>query len=200
MKEIKAKTKRQTKNGVTGVLLIIVLLICVILWPYISIAFSFILDMFGAAYLPPPKIEHGEFPFKLEYELNGEIVVVEDVLVCDYVGTYRLGVGGKISRRWESYIAGTGEKLLVLLEISKTPTSYQIIDYPMGSAGNYMGDGDNPQPKVFSEDAGFYEKSPNSTYAGVVSADELLKKYGIKIISWEIASPIKNEFGGYYPK
>jgi len=33
---------------------------------------------------PHPEITHGEFPFRLVYEINGQRQVIEDTLTCDF--------------------------------------------------------------------------------------------------------------------
>ena len=39
----------------------------------------------------PPQIETGEFPFVVEYEMNGENFVIEDTVVCEF-NRYELSV------------------------------------------------------------------------------------------------------------
>ena len=40
---------------------------------------------------PMPEITYGEFPFRLVYELNGEQIVIEDIIICEFDG---FGMGG----------------------------------------------------------------------------------------------------------
>ncbi|MNU01467.1 hypothetical protein D3C72_2448840 [compost metagenome] len=42
--------------------------------------------------------------------------------------------------------------------------------------------------------AAFIEADGRSTTSGIVNADDLLKLYNIKLISWDIAKPITNSF------
>ena len=49
--------------------------------------------------LPEPKIKYGEFPFVLTYEVDGEIRVIEDTIVCEYEGlTYTLTFKDKLPK------------------------------------------------------------------------------------------------------
>lgn len=36
---------------------------------------------------PQPTIKHGQFPFRLEYELNGQRKIIEDTLICEFDGS-----------------------------------------------------------------------------------------------------------------
>ena len=41
---------------------------------------------------PSPAIRYGEFPFRLEYELNGERFIIEDTLIATFIGRRRGGI------------------------------------------------------------------------------------------------------------
>ncbi|WP_350339123.1 hypothetical protein [Paenibacillus polymyxa] len=36
-----------------------------------------------------PEITYGKFPFRLEYEINGQRKVIQDTLICEYDGWFR---------------------------------------------------------------------------------------------------------------
>ena len=36
--------------------------------------------------IPTPEITSGEFPFRIEYELNGEFHVIEDIVIAEFDG------------------------------------------------------------------------------------------------------------------
>lgn len=141
-----------------------------------------------------PTIKHGEFPFCLIYEINGETIEVKDTLICDYDGLIADAAQG-IYRKWKSSLK-SGKARIVLfqnheIEIFFTPN---INNWEAGAF--YMGDNE------------IYDKInipfPNAWYtsdfesrrlnAYIISAEELLEKYKIKLLSWEIAPPIENEF------
>lgn len=83
---------------------------------------------------PLPEITYGEFPFRLEYELNEELHVIEDTLIVEFDG-FGMNEGIGRYRRWTSRLA-SGEDLVLLLEVSDNK---QIFYFP-GPANYYMGD------------------------------------------------------------
>jgi len=48
---------------------------------------------------PEPEITYGEFPFRLEYEIDGERFVIEDVVIVEFMGSFR---GNPTTRPWRS--------------------------------------------------------------------------------------------------
>jgi len=147
---------------------------------------------------PKPEITYGEFPFRLEYEINGERMVIYDTLICEYDGIgANTGVGKY--REWKSRLASGAEEV-ILLEVENPTGKYftdkvltKIIYYSPGSAAYYMGDNETYEHKF--PNASFYELyEDGTTVRGVVFADELYEKYNIKLISWEPSDPITNSF------
>ena len=141
---------------------------------------------------PRPEITYGEFPFRLVYELNGEEIVVEDTVVCKFDG-FGLSWGGDGKwRKWKSYLASNGEQDVLLLVVNKE----MKIFYSVGGADYYMGD---KKEYVYAPDY-TYHQFPNAYYSnrnglsGLILADKLLDKYGIKLISFEPSDPIQNTF------
>ena len=59
---------------------------------------------------PLPEIKYGEFPFRLEYEINGQRVVVEDTIVCEFDGIGWNGTMGEKYRKWKTYLASGREQ------------------------------------------------------------------------------------------
>jgi len=158
----------------------------------------------GMQSLPNPKkpeISYGEFPFRLEYEINGERMVIYDTLICEYDGIgANTGVGKY--RKWKSRLA-SGAEAVILLEVEnpvgKLSTANiltQTICYNPGSAAYYMGDiGENQTYKHNFPNASFYEiYDDNRIVRGVIYENELYEKFNIKLISWEPADPITNSF------
>lgn len=162
----------------------IVLYITVLPWLMIFIGSFFLPSP------PRPEVTYGEFPFRLEYEINGKRKVIQDTLICEYDG---IGVdeGRGKYREWKERLA-SGNHNIMLLKVNDTKEIYY---YP-GSAKYYMGDMKEGVTYTQSfPNARYFEKyTDGSTRDGIILADELLTKYNIKLISWEYTPPIKNNF------
>ena len=146
---------------------------------------------------------YGEFPFKLEYELTGKKYTVEDVWVCEFNG-FGSNEGFGKHRQWKGKVKSTGEDKIVLLEVDEPieldwqgiPMT-QTIYYLPGPARYYMGDMIGVAgtfSHYFPEAFCFEYFFPFSTSDSRLSAEELYKKFGIKLINWEYTPPIKNTF------
>lgn len=140
---------------------------------------------------PKPKVKSAEFSFRLEYKINGETRVIEDVFVTQYIHNKR-----GVARTWSGHIKDSEEKNVLLLE-RDSEKLYYMIHFP----AYYMGDEKKYSPYNYPEFAPFfkvykndYSKVYKSDY-NTVFLDELLEDYGIELISWEIDPPIVNAFG-----
>lgn len=166
-------------------LLVVVVIAYVTVWPWVMIGL-------GSSLLPnpsEPEITSGEFPFRLEYEMNGERKIVQDTLICEYDGIGWNEGQGKY-RKWKQRLASGNEKI-TLLKVDETKEIY----YPPGSTDYYMDD--LKEYEKFSHifpNAAFIEKSDRITHSGIIRSNELVEKYNIKLISWEPSLPIKNSF------
>ena len=149
-----------------------------------------------------PEIKYGEFPFRLEYEINGQAIVIEDTIICKHNGHS----GGNWWSNWNaSLTSGEQEKFswtmynqAIYLKIDDVNN----ICFLLGSADHYMGlykfynvlgnehDYDSYQVRAFQIVGSDFPVS--ATGAQLISDDELLNKYGIRIISWEPSPPIEN--------
>lgn len=171
----------------TQVILIVLvaLVFCIVALPWALIYIGLLLQPDP----PRPEITYGEFPFKLVYEINGERKVIQDTVICEYDGVGMDEGQGK-HRKWKQrYVSGN--KNITLLKINNNSE----IVYSEGSANYYMGDlKEYEQYNPLFPDAIIIEKDIGSTSEGLIRADELLKKYHIKLISWEPSPPIKNTF------
>ncbi|MBG9736742.1 hypothetical protein [Paenibacillus alvei] len=138
---------------------------------------------------PSPRITYGEFPFRLEYEINGQRKVVEDTLICEFDGIGSDEGRGKF-RKWNERLASKNEEIILL----KVDDTKRIIYYP-GSAEYYMGDLDTTLEHDSSFPNGLIiEKNDRITSTRLILADQLLEQYKIKLISWDYTQPIKNSF------
>lgn len=138
---------------------------------------------------PEPAITYGEFPFRLEYELNGQRMVIQDRLICEYAGVGSDEGRGKY-REWKEKLAN-GEERVTLLVVDENTEIF----YDPGPAYYYMGD--------MQERKSFIHKFPNAlvmrkdgkfTTYSLIEASELLQQYNIQLIRWEYTQPIENSF------
>ena len=139
---------------------------------------------------PRPAIEYGEFPFRVEYEIHGEVIVVEDTVICEFDGFDWNAGEGKV-RVWKSRLAsGSKTKGLTMLTIDDTHRVYCTI---VAEPRYYMDDSSpinpNISPAILIEDTTSWTSMPR-----VIPDDELLEQYGIRLISWEMSAPIVNGF------
>lgn len=145
-------------------------------------------------YPKEPTIKYGEFPFSLIYEIDGKTIEVKDTLICAYDG-FAADAAQGVYRKWKSYLK-SGKTRVVLyqnheMEIFFTPN---INHWEAGAF--YMGDTEVydkiniPFPNAWYTND-FESKRLN---AYIISADEMLEKYNIKLLNWEISPPIKNTF------
>ena len=150
----------------------------------------------------PPEITYGEFPFRLTYELNGEIIVIEDTIICEYNGipnwTYP-------KREWKSHLKSANERIILLNfrplgEATENGDNMLELYFDYGNAEYYMGDinsayaGESArEPKIGRVNYILENSSGNIVYHFFL-ADTVYERYGIKILSWEVSPPIENRF------
>ena len=155
----------------------------------------------------PPQIVTGEFPFVVEYEMNGENFVIEDTVVCEFNGYDLSALTFNKPRSWRSKLkSGEKEKLLIIREDNKPSAikegrhnEWAELRVFYGSEEHYMGD---PTAKslthrypqfIYYET---YTENGESRYRwGTELTEEDLKKYfGITVKRFEFSEPIKNKF------
>lgn len=176
---------------------VIILVAVIILSPIIVI---FLLNLFAWSSVfigtwlftpnpPKPEITYGEFPFEIIYEIDGEVITINDVYVCQYDGIGANEGSGKY-REWKGYIKSSGEEELILFEDGNLKLACSL-----GDPKYYMSDPSMPTqeytPKIF------YIISPNEfggTSSGTMDIEPILEQYKIKLISWKLSEPIKNSF------
>ncbi|MBQ9986224.1 MAG: hypothetical protein IJP38_07960 [Oscillospiraceae bacterium] len=142
-----------------------------------------------------PKIVYHEFPICLEYEVNGKYTKVEDIVVCKFDG-FAFNEGNGKFRRWIAYLRSGNSRITLFKE-----DDIEIYYFPIKE--------DSRLPGVLMGDAEFYTGGIGGTFPDawittnyddktvndyLISKDELLDKYKIRLISWECAPPIKNIF------
>lgn len=152
----------------------------------------------------PPTIKHGEFPFHLKYEMNGQTYEINDTVICNFDKIEINGGGfGKI-RWWEEHLKSGMSRFTLVSDnnvnsiFNPNRINSQIeVFYNYGSATYFMGDpsgatSEKPQFEYLET----YSKGPNTIVndATPLTADQLEKNFGIKIISYKVSPLIKNTF------
>ncbi len=155
----------------------------------------------------PPMIPEGEFPFYVEYEMDGKRYVIEDTVVCSFDG-YDNSAWFVRPRKWnESLKSGDNDKLTILREEnsysvlkpkrlnerSSLLLNYGIAEYYMDDKLNLI-DLVNKKPGFYYSES--YSTDERTTYVKVqkLSEKELEKYFGINVIRFEFSKPIKNKF------
>ena len=148
-----------------------------------------------------PRIKSGEFECKLTYELNGEIIVIEDTIICEYTGTEMIGEAG-FQRKYTSKLK-SGKKELVMLDLQgqgvKDKFGREILYFYFywGNAEYLMGDtedGTERATQPFGEFVYKYDAGNDKEYEHILNAEYVYENFGLKIIDWECDSPLENSF------
>ncbi len=150
--------------------------------------------------IPEPEITYGEFPFRIEYELDGQLNIIEDTVIAEFNGCEFSAGSMKRERRWRSRLASGREDLPFGDDLG--------IYFSRGSAQYYMGENVQsmslkPHIALRNLEEGFKREVDfilgESGYIRTVlnfgEAQEVLTQYGITLINWEISEPIVNNFG-----
>ncbi len=182
------------------------IIILAIIWGIINVG-SVIFALYGM-FVPQntPQITYGEFPFYVEYEMDGERYVIEDTIICEFDG-YDSSAWFAKPRTWNIKLKSGDESKCVLNREENTQSiltpkrinlrSALVIDY--GSPEYYM---DDPNGwSMIDKEASFeyreYWKASEKVYDTEntkLNKKELEKYFGIKIIKFEFSKPIKNKF------
>ena len=150
---------------------------------------------------PKPEIKYGEFPFRLEYELNGELKVIEDTIICEFDGFESLGTAGKY-RVWKTYLKSGNERIILLDfrsvdEINELGRKMIALYFFYGSGEYYMDDEYDFRKRAgndISKVSYIYQYSAEEIRYASYTAEEAFERYGIKLISWEPSEPIVNSY------
>ena len=139
--------------------------------------------------IPAPAVTYAEFPFEVVYEIDNEVVTVNDVFVCEFDGFAWNENEGK-HRQWRGYVKSTGKDHLVLLEEGSLTIACKL-----GTAAYYMSDPSMDGAGEFTPYL-YYTRTYASggVSTSVAGLDKLLEQYGISIISWKLSKPIENHF------
>lgn len=183
-------------------------LLGIIILIFIDTGFSVLTPLVGPYGPDPlePSIKHAEFPFELVYKINGKRKTIKDILICEYDG-----IGGEVDtykcREWESSFASGNERIVLwkdsdvksLNELTaEMIVPYQEIYYDIGTAWYYMGDLEEGEEKQLQSGLAYFQHALELgdivEDIGYLEDKMVFEKFGIKIISWKCAPPIKNTF------
>lgn len=190
-------------NIILGIVIGVALIVMASIYVYVG-TYIFPIAPHWVTQLPPnppsPQIKHGEFSFRLEYEISGERKIVEDTLICDFDGFEVVGVGGPKKRKWKEFYKNelnneiftfrneTSENTKIVLENIGT---YKIVlgtataEYFLGEP-EYYGTPELPHIQVYDTTAQYYV-IPDK-------AQEVFDNYNFKVIGWYCDPPIENSF------
>jgi hypothetical protein len=183
------------KNIIVSIIILLSLL--AILIPTLLLVF---MDLIKTPAPPLPEIKYGEFPFRIEYEIDGGRHVIEDTLIAEFVRSSE-GSATSIRRRvWNSRLESGNElRTYVLIEM----TNVRITFHP-GFAEYYMGDPHRGNVETQNSSRSFQPQivirtidengRPNVENILLEDAQSILVEYGVLLISWEFAKPIENSF------
>lgn len=172
------------------IIIFLCIIVCLVL--FVMFVFPWILIYIGGALKPNPpvpQITYGEFPFRLEYEIDGENFIIEDTVICEYDGIgWNEGTGKH--RKWKSHLASGNDEIVLLLLDNGTK-----IFFPIGSADFYMGDLAEYEAFSFTfPDAFIYDKKGTNFYNRRITAEEMSSNYNLKLNDWNFTEPIVNSF------
>ena len=182
---------------IIGILISLFLFFAVLPWAIL---------LFGLLFTPnppAPAITYGEFPCRLEYELDGETKVIEDVIICEFDGFKQHGEAGKY-RNWKISLQ-SGNENMTLLDLrplnETTEVGNQLLElnFFYGNGEYYMDDDYewHARPAQDFDTVCVIYETPDGIIGGSgYTAEEAWEKYKIRLISWECESPIENQFPG----
>ena len=183
------------------ILIAIAVIITVMSFLFIVIKFPAIMDAITPnAQEIEPEIKYAEFPIKIEYTLNGEPKIAENVLICEFKEIEhtswleKVNTGVSSYRIWDSKFKDN-QKVAPIVLFDNTDIT---IDYALGSASYYMND---HEAKEFYY-PGFRVFEPHPSGERICKSfktmeeleNYILDKYGIDIINCVLPTPIENSF------
>ena len=143
---------------------------------------------------PSPEITRAEFPFRLEYEVNGEVFVAEDVLICEFAGN-RWDASMGVHHTWSAHFESGITRITLYRD-----DAVEVFFHPARetwSAGIFMGYRREGRNRTTNDTFPGAVRT-NNFYTGeesrFISAEDLLELYNIRLLHWEIAPPITNVF------
>ena len=174
---------------------------------FIGIVISFIHFLSPPPPPPTPEITHGSFPFRLEYEIDGERFVIEDTLIAEYIRSravnwidpaYRIWRTCFLDGSWiyeESWHRGSTrikETNEVIIRFHSGHASYFMDDWTYGWHGaRYERSNYRFWFPAISFD--FYDEDIENFAQEMNYAADILYEHGIILIDWWYTPPIESE-------
>ena len=150
----------------------------------------------------PPQITEGEFPFCVEYEMNGQRYILEDTIMCKFTGIHYDSTTLTQHRMWDMSLKSGNEIRHILFREENAPSvlkpkrmnaeSELWLDY--GSPEYYMGDSIGKGASFEYRETWKISEKGTNTEDSRLNPKELEKHFGIKVIRFEFSKPIKNKF------
>ena len=165
---------------------------------------------------PRAEITYGEFWFRLEYEINGELMVVEDVIIVENDRTWNAGLGNH--NIWPNRLASGNE----VIELYRSETEVVFIRVLQVLGGGYLLGRDTAEevPEGFLPSVTLVDLNDDSSlnnwqreqmlslflpdvtpnwrsFGGSrwrIDTEDLFEIYGVRLISFEFDPPIINTF------
>ncbi|WP_438349582.1 hypothetical protein ACP8HI_02580 [Paenibacillus sp. FA6] len=131
---------------------------------------------------PKPTYTYGEFPFYLEYEINGQRMIVDDKVIVEFDGFgFEGGIGSDKTIKWKQTLASGNEEVIlfeneepVRIFLTIREEDYNMEDMIENSGYNYL------FPNVIKE-----EKVGRGKTATSLSENELINNYKIRLIEFK---------------
>jgi len=158
---------------------------------------------------PEPQIREGEFPFVVEYEMNGERYLIEDTVVCTYDGydwSNNFAVFGYPYRRtWGASLKSGDKSKRLIIEFEPNTESLLVkgrinmessVILHYGYGGYYLGDPEDCESGPCFRYVEHYKISERESYLNYtpLTNEQLEHIFGIKILKFEFSAPIENTF------
>jgi len=154
--------------------------------------------------LPSPNITYGEFPFRVEYNLDGELHIIEDTIIAEFSHVIRRGMKTPDRRVWRTSLASGDEMGINNDQFLLLQDGELTIRFSPALGSCFMGDTGGGDSIAISNarGTGFVIRYRNDCDCSRISvnrysideAAEPLRDHGIELISWDIAEPITNSF------
>ena len=180
--------RKQILSIIIVVIILIALVLCI---PWLTL-------IIGGQFLTnptSPEITYEEFSICLEYEIDGQYIKVEDTLICEFDG-FGFDEGKGKFRKWKASLK-SGRTRITLFKND----SVEIYYFPVKS--------DSRLPGVFMGDKEYYSGGTGGTFPDawyttnfedqtindyIITSDEMMSKYNLRLINWECPPPIENNF------
>ena len=186
-------TSRKVFTGTISIGMIFsIIVVASLILPSIAL---FLYSLFQVA-PPEPEIQYGEFPFRLEYEIGGNLYVIEDILIAEFLRSARGDITGSASRVWKTTLkSDAGDENWIRFDrfILKEANGVRITFGP-GSAWYFMGDVEGAKQFLGWHTSYQPHIMVATTYIPFENAQDILEEHGVAITYWSIAEPIENNF------